>query len=338
MGLKKYIVFSILLIIVVAGYTYSIQPGSYEVKVMEYSLSLPIFAWISLPVVLLFLASVLHIFFYGIRSYLSDRAIDKDEENIIELIKSNLLNKDEVKSFKRKTFKELSKILTQVNLVPKEGAFSSSVEEINTIVEKVKNVNSGKYLSAKELKLDPSNALMIQNEINKINSDEDYCLDILKRPANHNEDMVTRAFYEVLEKKSMTTVKKILPNIKLDKQMILKLIKRDSEQTDFSLSKEEVIKYIKNVDFTKEEFIDLAKLYKNNRLPDDLIKLFEELSNTNELALDSYLYVLFEYEMIDMIRDLFNSSAQDELLPYKALLELKDAGKHYTLDSLCYYK
>ena len=338
MGLKKYIVFSILLIIVVAGYTYSVQPGSYEVKIMEYSLTLPIVAWISFPVVLLFAASVLHMFFYGFQTYLGNRAILKDEENIIEVVKNNLLNKNEVKIFKRDTFKNLSEILSQVNLVPKEGNFTSSIKEINLIVEKINSINSGEYLTSKELKLDATNPLMLKNEINKVNNDEDYCLDILKRPTNHSEEIIKKAFFIVLSKKSMTTVKKVLANIKLDKEMVLELFKRDSEQTDFSLSKEEVIKYIKNIDFSKDDFINLAKLYKNNMLPDDLLKIFEEISNVNELALDSYLYVLFEYEMIDTIRDIFNSSAQDELLPYKALLDLKDSGKQYTLDSLCYYK
>ena len=338
MGLKKYIVFSILLILVVAGYTYSILPGTYEVKVLEYSLTLPIVAWISLPVVLLFLASVLHMFFYGFQSYLGNRAIVKDEVNLIDAIKSNLLNKNEVKSFKRKAFKDLSEILSQINLVPKEGSFTSSNKEINEIVGKINTINEGKYLAEKELRLDASNPLMVQNEMNKVNNDEDYCLDILKRPANHSENIIKKAFYIVLEKKSMTTVKKVLPNIKLDKKMVLDLFKRDSQQTDFSLSKEEIIKYIKNIDLTKDDFINLAKLYKNSMLPDDLLKIFEEISNVNEVALDSYLYVLFEYEMIDMIRDVFTSSADDELLPYKALLELKDSGKHYTLDSLCYCK
>jgi len=336
MGLKKYIVFSILLIVAVAGYTYSILPGTYEIKVMEYALTLPIVAWVSLPLGLLFLASVLHMFFYGFKTYLDGRAITKDEENIIEIIKSNLLNKNDVKIFKRKAFKDLSEILSQVNLVPKEGEFSSSIKEVNLIVEKIKTINEGKYLASKELKLDVKNPLMAQNALNKVDNDEDYCLDILKRPANHSDEIIKRAYFIVLASKSMTTVKKILSNVKLDKEMIQELFKRDAEQTDFSLSKEEVIKYIKNVDFSKEDFINLAKLYKNNMLPDDLLKIFEEISNTNELALDSYLYVLFEYEMIDMIRDIFASSAQDELLPYKALLDLKDSGKQYTLDSLCY--
>lgn len=338
MGLKKYIGFSILLIVLVAGYTYSILPGTYEIKVMEKSLTLPIVAWISLPLGLLFIASVLHIFFYGVKGYFTNRAITKDEENILAAIKSNLLNKDEVRVYKRKAFQELSGILSQMKLVPKEGEFISDNAEINKIVEKTKKINSGDYITSKELKLEDTNPLMAQNILNKINTDDDYCLDILKRPSNHSQELIKKAFFKVLANKSMTTVKKVLHSIKLDKEMILELFNRDSQQTDFSLSKEEVIKYIKNIDFSKEDFINLAKLYKNNMLPDDLLKIFEEISNTNELALDSYLYVLFEYEMIDTIRDIFSSSAQDELLPYKALLELKDAGKHYTLDSLCYYK
>ncbi len=339
MGLKKYIVLSILLIVIVAGYTYSILPGTYEVKVMEYSFPpLPIFVLVILPLLLLFLASVLHMFFYGFRIYLNNRAIVKDEEAILEVIKNNLLNKNETKTFKRKAFTDLAEILSQVNLVPKENDFESSNKAIVETVEKIQKIKSGKYLTLKELKLDSDNPLMILNEENRINNDADYCLDILKRPANHNSDVIKKAFYIVLESKSMTTVKKVLPGIKLDKEMISALFKRDAAQTDFSLSKEEVIKYIKNVDFTREDFIKLAKLYKNNMLPDDLLKIFEEISNLNELALDSYLFVLFEYEMLDTIREIFSSSAQDELLPYKALLELKDSGKQYTLDTLCYTK
>lgn len=338
MGLKKYILFSILLIILVAGYTYSILPGTYEIKVMEKTLTLPIVAWVSLPIVLLFLASVLHMFFYGFKGYLSNRSIIKDEENILESIKSNLLHKNDTRIYKRKTFRALSEILSQVQLVPKEGDFTSENKEINQIVEKLKSIDAGKYLSPKELKLEDTNPLTLKNITNKVNTDYDFCLDILKRPANHDQELIKMAFFRVLENKSMTTVKKVLSGIKLDKEMILELFNRDSQQTDFSLSKEEVIKYIKNIEFSKEDFINLAKLYKNNMLPDDLLKIFEEISNTNELALDSYLYVLFEYEMIDTIRDIFSSSAQDELLPYKALLDLKDAGKHYTLDTLCYYK
>jgi hypothetical protein len=73
-------------------------------------------------------------------------------------------------------------------------------------------------------------------------------------------------------------------------------------------------------------------------LPDQLIKLLEELSIDNEAATEAYLYVLFEYEMIDEARSILSGSAQNEYKPYKALLDLKDAGKYYNLDHMCYIK
>jgi hypothetical protein len=39
--------------------------------------------------------------------------------------------------------------------------------------------------------------------------------------------------------------------------------------------------------------------------------------------------------MIDKMRDIIENSAADEYIPFKALVDLKDAGKHiYSLDSI----
>lgn len=54
MGLKKYIGFSLLLIIVVGLYVYSVESGDYTVRILDYSLMLPIVAWVLLPIALLF--------------------------------------------------------------------------------------------------------------------------------------------------------------------------------------------------------------------------------------------------------------------------------------------
>jgi hypothetical protein len=39
--------------------------------------------------------------------------------------------------------------------------------------------------------------------------------------------------------------------------------------------------------------------------------------------------------MIDKMRDILDNSASDDYIPFKALVDLKDAGKHnYSLDTL----
>jgi hypothetical protein len=186
-------------------------------------------------------------------------------------------------------------------------------------------------------KLNSSNDIAIANNINKINEQADWALEVLKKSANYTQKEIETAFTKVLNDKSMTTLKKVLPNLKLTKNMLQELFKKDSAQAEFSLSSEELIKYIKQVQWNKQEFLDMAKLYKKSLTPDEIIGLFEELSNSNEQALDAYVYILFEYEMIDKIRDIFSSTSSEELTAFKALLELKDSGKQYTLDSICYY-
>ena len=337
MGLKKYSIFSILLIVLITGYTYSIQQGSYEVKFMDASVSLPIFVWIALPMFLLFMASLAHMLFYEFKLFLQKIALKKDEENTIELIKNNLLHKNEIKIFKTKFFQDLSTVLSQIDLTAKNFNFNSSIEDINIVIKKIEKIENGEYLTSKELKLDSSNELMVKNDLNKLNNNTDYCLEILKRPFNHTYDVIKKAYFIILSSQNISTIKKILPNIELDKEMVLALFKQDCKEENF-LIQEEIIKYLTKIDFSKSDFLDIAKLYKGSISPDDLLKIFEEISNINELALDSYLYVLFEYEMLDKVREIFASSSTEEFLPYRILLELKDSGKKYTLDSLCYYK
>jgi hypothetical protein len=337
MGLKKFTLFSILLILLIAGYVFSLESGDYMIEILDKGFVLPVAVWVILPVVFLFLASFAHIIFYGFKNYLSSRAIVKDEENLVELIRSNLLHKDELKTFKSKEFKEVGEILSQLRLNLKGVDFSSQNKYVNETVDKVLRINSGKYVSSKELKLPNDNVLMQKNLENKINIDDDFCLEVLKKSSVYPAQIVKKAFMQIVKNKSMTTIKKQLENITFDKEMVKALFKKDShQQEEFALTNNEIIKYIKSADFSRLEFIELAKLYKNRMVPDQLIKLFEDLSSENEEAAEAFLHVLFEYEMLDNVREILANSSKTEYLPYKALLDLKDTGKHYTLDSISY--
>jgi hypothetical protein len=336
MGLKKYIVASVIFIAAIAGYVFSIAQTDYQITLFDTTLLLPVALWVVLPLLVLFVASVFHMVFYGLKSYMMTSSLNKDESNIIKLIKNKLLKKDETIKFKNPIFQELGEILSQVEIEIKAEEFKSSNSEINDLVKSLIDIKNHKVVSL-NYKLNSSNDIAIANNINKINEQADWALEVLKKSANYTQKEIETAFTKVLNDKSMTTLKKVLPNLKLTKNMLQELFKKDSAQAEFSLSSEELIKYIKQVQWNKQEFLDMAKLYKKSLTPDEIIGLFEELSNSNEQALDAYVYILFEYEMIDKIRDIFSSTSSEELTAFKALLELKDSGKQYTLDSICYY-
>lgn len=336
MGFKKYVVFSVIFIIAIYGYVFSLELGNYKVTLLDISLALPVAVWIIVPLVLLFIATIGHIVFYGLLNVFKQRAIDKDHETMINMIKSNLLETNFNKRFKTKGFKNLSNILNQFQLSVKDKTFSSSDEELNNVVAAIQDINAGKHVVNKNLKFSEVSSITNRNLINKVNEQPDFAVDVVKKSENYSDNVVKAAFEKVLEDKSMTTVKKIYKNIKLDKHLAKRLFEKDAANNEFGFTSEEILKIVKDLDYTKEDYMSLAKNYESILQPDQIIALFEKLSSELDEATPAYLHVLFEYEMIDKIRDVIAPTADDEYTAFKALLELKDAGKHYDLESISY--
>lgn len=339
MGLKKYIFASIIVIVAVFGYTFSIVPGDYTIKILEYTIVLPIAAWVTIPVLFLFMTTVTHILFYGLKNYFALKAVSKDSDTLTTLINKKLLNEScSNLAFKSSDFKKVSEILSQLDVNVSNSNFSSSNKEVSKTVDQLFTIKSGKYVSTKELKLENSNSIMIENIQNRIKQEEDFALDVVKNSSKYSSDIQKNAFMKVLETKSITTIKKLLENIVLDEEMLLSLLKKDSEQkSEFAMTNDVILKLIQKITLTNKQLITIANNYKILMTPDQIIKLYEDLAVQNEDYTVAYLYVLALYEMIDKMRDILDNSATNEYTPFKALVDLKDSGKHsYSLDTLCY--
>lgn len=336
MGFKKYFIFSIILIVAVFGFAYSLELGDYNFTMFDYSLTLPVAAWLIIPITLLALATFVHILWYGMINYFKHRAVLKDHETMIKMIKSNLLEKDETYKFKTKEFKNLSSILSQLKIDVQANRFTSSDEELNKIVAGIQDIKDGKYVSEKVIKINETTTLANLNMLNKVNEQIDFAVDVLKKPENFSSNVVLQSFENVLKDKSMTTMKKLYKNVKLDKEMAKKLFEKDAANNEFGFTTEEILKIVKDLDYKKDDFIMLAKNYETILKPDQIIQLFEKLSVEIEDATPAYLHVLFEYEMIDKAREVLANTKESEYSPFKALLDLKEAGKHYNLEAISY--
>lgn len=337
MGLKKYIVFSIILLLIIGAYVFTLEPGDYRIEIMGNGIVLPVVVWVMAPFALLLVVSIFHLIYYGAQSYLRNRAIIKDYNNLLLQIQEKILKKEEAaRVFKTEEFKEISHVLSQLDLELKSNNFISKCKTLNEAANSVIDVKNGKYINLKPFKLSDDNELSKENFTNRVKEDEAFCLDVFKRPSNYPSEVVKVAYFIVLKDKSMTTIKKALPQIVLDKDMLKALLERDSKEVEFRLSKDELIKYLKTSNFDSSEFLDVAKLYKVNLNPDELIEIFENVSSENEAAMNAYIYILFEYEMKDKVRDILTNASEEDYLPYKALLELKDMGKQCTLESISY--
>jgi hypothetical protein len=336
MGFKKYVVFSILFIVAVYLYAFSLELGTYKITVLDISLPLPIEVWIIAPLVLLFVATILHLIFYGLIGAFKQRAINKDHDAMVSMLKAILLGKNSSKRFKTASFKNLSSILSQFDLSIKDSTFSSSDAELNKIVASVQDINTGKFVNDKSIKFSELSPIVTQNLLNKVNEQVDFAVDVLKKSENYNSEIVRQAFLNVIRDKSMTTVKKLYKNIKLDKYLAKKLFEKDASNNEFGFTSDEILSIVKSLNFLPEDYMFLAKNYETILQPDQIIALFEKLSTEIEEATPAYLHVLFEYEMIDKVREIVTPSEESEYTAFRALLDLKDAGKHYDLETISY--
>ena len=338
MGLKNYIVGSLVLTIIILGYVFSIETGDYQIKILDFELTLPTAVWIILPMLTLLLLTIIHIFFYGLKNYFAVKAVTKDSQSIISLINKRLLNETSNLTFQNKNLKEISTILDQLEVSVQDSNFNAENKDLAKTVEQIFLINSGKYITTKELKLKEDNPLMIINTKNRITLDDNFALEVLKSVNKYSNEIVQFAFFKVVESKSMTSIKKVLPELSVDTNMVKVLLKKDAQQTvEFALEREQILNLVKKVKLSNNELIEIIKDYKNTMAPDQIISLFENISKENEEYTTSYLYVLAEYEMIDKIRDILSNSATNEYISFKALVDLKDAGKNiYSLDALSY--
>jgi ribosomal protein L17 len=337
MGLKKYILSTLLLIIVIAGYVYSIEAGDYKIILFDYPILLPIAIWAIIPAFILFLATILHMLYYSFKQFLYNKSIIRDKDKLINLIKKNLTGSKHQFIFKTDILKEIGNILHQLDISINDIDFEVDNKSLNNLGYKILKINNGEYTSLKEFKLPNDNLLMIKNNINKTKIDESYCINILNKSTNYSQELIESAFSQTLKNKSFSAVKKLIKNLKLTKKMTLDLISTDALCTDKSAyTTTEIIDLLLNIELTKSDYISIAKKYTSKMSPDHIIKLFEDISSKHEEANEAYLFILFEYEMIDDIREMINNSQKDEYIPYKALLDLKDNGKQYNIDSICY--
>ncbi|WP_418179279.1 hypothetical protein ACNSOO_11475 [Aliarcobacter lanthieri] len=336
MGLKIYIVATILFLIVTFGYTYSLELGEYTISLFGNSFTFPVAVWIIFPTLILVLATYLHIIFYSLIKYIKEKFVEADLDTAIDILKSKLLGRDKKAVFKTKKFKDIAELFNAFDLSVTNESFTSTNLDFNKIVNAIQDINSGKYVSEKVVKLEPNSDIAKKNLINKINEQVDFAIDVLKKSDNYDFDIVKLAFKNVIKEKSMTTVKKLYKNIKLDKELAFELLSKDIENKDFGFSDEEIIEIVKNIGFTKDDYIKLAQLYKKELNPDRLINIFEKLSNEFDEATTANLYILSELEMIDKLRETLANSSEQDFLAFKALLDLKDAGKYYNLETISY--
>ncbi len=332
MGIKKYIFFATILIVLCGLYVFTFQDGSYSVEFFGVPITLKIAIWVILPMVLLTLVSVFHLIYYYAKISIERRALLKDYEMFIKSSKQALLGKEFEPKYKTQWFLVANDMLSALR-DPKKGFEKLQNDELKKICEDITNIQDNEFVNLKPYKLEDSNPLAVQNKLNELSKDPKKASEILRDCPDLQSDLCKKAFDVILKNGSFTEIRKY--KFKLSAKDVANILKRNiDKEDDLFINEADIDELINDTQMNKDEYLEVAKILKKDINPDTLVTMFERIFNKDNNAGKAYIYILIELQMLEKAQDVLDNSDEDEYEEFKTYLFLREKGQKTDLKLL----
>lgn len=325
MKIKHFVIYSLIYIGLVSAVTFMVNPNSYKVGLAGSGVELPVAIWFVLPLLLIVVLAILHVSYYGLKTASAKHAIKNDMETYDTYAKEVLLGVESDKKFKTSTFKsakEVTKYLSPWH----DNEPNLEDSEITEIINLLNLLNSGEVVDLKKFRLKADNPLVLKNEENKLKKDAKYATEILKSKTTLNSDLDRSAYQVLLKNASYFDIKKY--NFEKSKCDIRLLVSRYSNDESFEMTKDDLIALLSAYEFSESEYIDMAKELMSRLEPETLVAIFDRLKDKKQDASEAYLYLLYEFGMIEELREKLLYSDGEDHDKFETLIFLRDHGKN----------
>jgi len=335
MRIKRYTIASLLLIILVGGYVFAYV--TQEVKgfnIFGVGLPhLPIAIWVIVPLLILYIGSVLHMLFYSIVGSLKLRKYEKDFHDLIDAIVDAYLGKKERHyDFRTDTYKLIGTLLENTALFPiKSLVGKTNNEKLDAALSVIENIKNSQIEDLKKYNLAIDNELVIQNERNRYKQGQISAEEILSNATKYADVLCKEVYVDYVAEATLSNIEKYKRY--LTKESLYAILARvNADEFTLEVPNDTIISLLEKLDLNKEEYIKLSSiLSEGGMIPEQRIKLFELLSEKSEDAVDAYLFTLFDLEMLAPANAILDNSQRDEYQNFKAYRALKEANKNFSI-------
>ncbi len=335
MHLKKYTVAAFILIVVVGWYVYAfITQDSASIELFGLVLPpLSIAILVVLPMIILYIASLLHMLFYSLMGILKLRKYEKDHEKMVESIVDAYLGKENRShSFKTQKYKLLGSLVDNATIFP-TAELNAEVEnkKINDVLALINSIKNGEVVDLRKHSLSSSNALVIQNDRNRYKKGVLSAEDILSSQNRYDISLQKEVYTDFVKKAPLNMIEKYKKAI--TKESLFEILSRvNADVNTLVISNDSLIALFKDLKLSSKEYIEASKKLSKSMLPEQRMKLFETLSNENELTMEAYLFTLFDLEMLTPAKEILDASQNGDYAQFKAYSSLKECGKHFNIN------
>ncbi len=335
MYIKRYTIASFVLIALVGGYVYSyVTQGTNSIELFGIALpSLPTAIWVMVPLVLLYVTSVLHMSFYSILASFKLRKYNKDYDKVIDAIVDAYLAKAERSHiYNTSRYKLLGSIIDSTRLFPTEALRADTEnEKLDAVIRVVENIRNGEVEDLKKYSLKSTNALVIQNEKNRYKKGDISAENILKHSANYDVGLVKDIYTDFVKTASVNAIEQYKSLLSKESLYII-LSRVNADENSLEISNEVLISFLDILELDAKDLVQISTTLSTGMIPEQRMKLFETLSENSEDAVEAYLYTLFDLEMLAPAKEFLDNTQNDEYVNFKAYMALKECGNNYNIN------
>jgi len=295
--------------------------------------ALSIAIWVSVPLFILYLASVFHMGFYSILGGFKLRRYEKDYQLMIDTIADAYLGKKEAKHyFKTQRYQLLGSLIEHTKMLPThEVSLQSDNEKINSVIKLIEDVASGEVVDLKKYALDATNPLVLKNDRNRYAKGEIKSEDILTNPENFSPELPAEAYNDFVQTSPLYAIEKY--KVFLSKDSFFKVLSRiNADENRLEVSNEALIGLFETLNLNQKEYIEASVVLSHNMIPEQRMKLFEAMSAKNDEIMSAYLYTLYDLEMLEAADIILDISQPEEYTNFKAYRALKNHDEHYSIN------
>ena len=334
MYLKRYTLGALALMLFVAWYVSQFLGYNQPESISFFGInlpSLPIAILVVFPVFVLYVASVIHMTYYSLKSFFRLRNYQKDYGMLVDMIMDELLHKEHHYSFKTEPYKLLASVLENTSMSIDDNIELTENEKVNNILKMLSDIKAGSPVDLKKLNLDADNPLVRQNQKNRMMNLDLSSEAILSKSENYTQDIVEKAYANYVAEAPVYAIEKYQKFMTKDALFII-LARINSEEHTLEISNEALLLLIKQIELKKPDFMAISKELSIHMIPEQRIKLFESLSLENEDANDAYFYTLFDLEMIEKAKECLDSIGDEDAMKFRAYLALKESGHNFNIN------
>ena len=335
MRLGLYVFATLVLMVIVGGFTYTINPDHYTLEMIGINFNFPVAVWVVLPMLLLFIFTLVHMFFYGLKNYFMLKKWQKDTSTLEDALYWSLVNEPKEQKYGIDAVGSSALLLGKayINVSDNVEGLTPRLSRVVNIIQKIKN---GEYIDFKEEKMskvfNAGNPILIQNRLNRLESDDKFIEDVMKSTSEYSDVVQTEALEIFARKVNFVKARKYAKVF--DVKNFLVMLERVGPEDDLELTSEILTDFVHALDLGCEDFIKIALVTKKYFKPEENLTLFRGFQLKDDKAQNAYLYLLFEYELLDQVATYLNEQEEDEFVKFRALYELKTQHNKYQLEDI----